>query len=349
MSTAEDTGLCPQTNIEMECCSMLSNSGHCICDKQPSLTYNKRKCVDWMSQIPEEVTPKVIRKSLSEAIFTFHPLERRDNLYPRSPNDQRKTFRKANSDLKGLLSSKEGFTLESEEEINKMICNKKEACERASSKLDSTTKQFIYNALNELDDEELVCMKQHFKSDETFNRPRPNDVNILNTKPACKESPEGSSFNLATKEEADLKNYKNNGAERLTIESIKDLRNYVGEIKISIQYLLVTERLKVTVQNVSALKQVGNCNIFVSVSLISQSGKSKRTKTKKHRDIINFDCDIFFKNTAADSVKYLYIKVYRKSALFSTRKNTCLGECTVNLDKLDLISKASISEKLLPC
>lgn len=125
----------------------------------------------------------------------------------------------------------------------------------------------------------------------------------------------------------------------------------VGVIDISVQYLTVTERLKITINNVNNLQKTKKAADFVvNVSILgSEKQREKETKVCRGNTDVSFNSDIYFNKISMEEVHLICLtfKVKRMSKLFISKRSKCVGECFVYLDNYDVIGKVHVSEDLL--
>lgn len=130
-----------------------------------------------------------------------------------------------------------------------------------------------------------------------------------------------------------------------------------GNLNISIQFLIISKRLKVTVKSVEPCKDfVEDCNnrlkhtFFVKVSYVpTNGGKQKRTKSASGRDLVEFDEDVYLKNVTFENVHLLTVRfqLYQKTSRLCFKRYTCVAESRVCLDNLDVIGRVTLHTPML--
>ena len=131
----------------------------------------------------------------------------------------------------------------------------------------------------------------------------------------------------------------------------------VGSLNMSIQFLIISKRLKVSIHSLENLTNPSgnskgkgvNFSYFVKVCLIPRNGsKQKRTKAAKGQGTIDFDKDIYLKHVTFENVHLLTLRfqLYRKTCNNFLNYYACVAETTVCLDDLDVIGKVKLCKTL---
>lgn len=130
-----------------------------------------------------------------------------------------------------------------------------------------------------------------------------------------------------------------------------------GNLNVSIQFLIISKRLKVTVKSVEPLKDFvedGNNKLkrtfFVKVCFVpTNGGKQKRTKSASGRDFVEFDEDIYLKNVTFENVHLLTVRfqLYQKTSRLCFKRHLCVAESRVCLDNLDVIGRVTLHTPML--
>lgn len=128
-----------------------------------------------------------------------------------------------------------------------------------------------------------------------------------------------------------------------------------AHLRLSIQQLIVTNRLKVTVNCVEDMLYLENAStglkVFVKACIMPQNNeRQKRTKKVEGSSTVYFKEDIYFDNISIDETHLvcLRLQVYQKKPWFARKMYRCVGETFVWLDDLDVVGKVDVSAKLDP-
>ena len=128
-----------------------------------------------------------------------------------------------------------------------------------------------------------------------------------------------------------------------------------GTIQISIQYLLMTNRLKVVINSVRGileeeLKQTNYTKTYVKVCIMPRKGKTQlKTMKVRSSNEIRFDTELYFKEIDFASVHLLALRfqVWQLSGrIFPHRR--CVGETLVWLDEVNVMNNVELVENLRP-
>lgn len=129
----------------------------------------------------------------------------------------------------------------------------------------------------------------------------------------------------------------------------------VAFLRLSIQQLLVTNRLKITVNCVEDMRYLENgstdLKTFVKACIMPRNKeRQKRTKKVEGSSTVYFKEDIYFDNISIEETHLvcLRLQVYQKKPWFARKMYRCVGETFVWLDDLDVVGKVDVSAKLDP-
>lgn len=128
-----------------------------------------------------------------------------------------------------------------------------------------------------------------------------------------------------------------------------DKSTKVGTINIKIQFLIVTERLKITIKNINDIKEGIKLKkgSFVEVTVLPKGKQPcKKTRVSRGTREVDFSQDVFINNVTLEDVhtQSLHFGWFKYESIFSKKK--CLGETCVCLDDKDVVGCASVSEDL---
>ena len=122
----------------------------------------------------------------------------------------------------------------------------------------------------------------------------------------------------------------------------------LGSIKLKIQYLIITKRLKVTIVKASGLPLKKVRNTYARACLMP--GKLEKQNSKVVKKSINpvYDSTMYFHDISLENMhdKVVRIKIMAKQSKF--RRATPTGEVRIKMDKLDLVSESCLEEDLKP-
>jgi hypothetical protein len=125
-----------------------------------------------------------------------------------------------------------------------------------------------------------------------------------------------------------------------------------GTITCSIQYLIVSRQLKITVGNISNI--AGNFKkdneIIVKVYLLTGANrKKKQTKSTTGNNSIELNKDVYFKkiNVEDAHMSHIRICVKKNNSKWFWKKDRCIGEIYVPLENLNIIEKVQLCSPLL--
>lgn len=134
-------------------------------------------------------------------------------------------------------------------------------------------------------------------------------------------------------------------------------RTVFGNLNISIQFLIITKRLKVTIHSLENIenwssKDNENTNVsyFVKMCIVPRTvRKQKRVKPAKGSSTVKFDEDIYLKGITFENVHLLTLRfrLFRGVTKYHILKRySCVAETTVCLDDLDVIGRVKLCKAL---
>lgn len=322
-----------------------------------------RHCEDWLYSLPEHVQPGVCRKKSNSLSTTLYNCQE-------APKPTRK-FVKAHSDVSKLLSDQRKASLQMKFTHGKLSSSKfSEVIDtqflRSVSQADTfqSTDTVFESSVEEkqIDDEpppksiksngnkkhevafpviKEYCESKDLKK-ERISPPATHTVSIVSRPKICS--------NIKADELALCQK----------VLKAKSVTNKAGNICASLQFLIITGRLKVSIHSVDILTNDGSSKdlypYYVKVSLNCSLPKIKRqrkcTKTVTGSQRVSFDQDIFFKNITFENVHSMTVKfqLFVRKSRFGLRRFVSVAERSVNLENVDVVVRANINEALeTPC
>lgn len=120
--------------------------------------------------------------------------------------------------------------------------------------------------------------------------------------------------------------------------------DHQGTLEIAIQYLIVTERLKVSINQLNGMHspEQKNWKFYVEIDfMLNEKINAKSTRSKSVLEQVTFDEDVYFKNIELDSAHLICLRfrVLKKERRFILTRTTC--------DDLDILGKVELSLPVL--
>jgi hypothetical protein len=320
---------------------------------------SKDKCVDWLQRIPEDAVPKSMTKSSSKFELSFY---QRENL--NTDTDARanvfingRRFLKSTSDLtRSRINGQMNAYDRLEEDVHCANLMKSNPIS-----YEKEIESAILKVLDDIGKDNLDILLQSAgcadvnQGNDSFDYDSQKTVNIV---PDCEQSFNGSPHPKRKFQVADEKvgiienNYMKIKTDIFSASTqVEDI--HIGQINISIQYLIITKRLKITIESLNMIDDQYAGKLFVNVSFEQKGNNRKGKETKPIRGgkrCIMFNQEIFFGNVDIENVHLhcLRFKVFRKPEFF-LKKNKCVGECFLYLDDCDVVGKVKVCKNLISC
>lgn len=125
---------------------------------------------------------------------------------------------------------------------------------------------------------------------------------------------------------------------------------YAPSIEFRFQYLVITERLKVTVVKASNIlgresKRLSDISTYVEVSLMPGKIQKQVSKTQRGSDNPNFESTMFFKGLSLDEMHQMCVRI-KLMVKINGHNFRSLGEVTVSLEDIDIVSETTFEENV---
>lgn len=134
-----------------------------------------------------------------------------------------------------------------------------------------------------------------------------------------------------------------------------DIMNVLHErsecmVEFKLQYLVITERLKVTIAGVSNCFQhaIIEMDLTVNVEVCLMPGKCQTQITQVCKGTRNpvFNCVMYFKGLTLQEIHHMYLRVKVNGRDAGRRSLSKLGEVTVSLKYIDIVTETVLEESI---
>ena len=134
-------------------------------------------------------------------------------------------------------------------------------------------------------------------------------------------------------------------------------KQLIGNLNISVQFLIMSKKLKVSVNSVDDLHEVQTCesedrqknSYYIKVSSSPNNRrKQKRTKPCSGIDSVNIDQLIYLNNVTFETVHDMNLRfeLYKRTSRFGLRRYKFVAETSVSLEDVDVVGRVKLTKPL---